>query len=185
MALGAERCTLELYLVVAHVSPVGEGDAILHPRLTEHALGHNALGVLALVVLVALALGLEVSSGALIDHVAHFHDSALYVVRGTEAEGSIAAALAGSAGHAAYSGEGGDVHVLHLDRIKQAGPREAEDVIVGVSVGVVGVGEDEVSGEVFHRGSLLSLIDKSIVHPPCEGIVEETRLHILHTIAHN
>lgn len=138
---------------MAYVGAVGEGHAILDPLFTKNLFSDDALGVLALVVLVALALGLEVSRGALIDHVAHFHDSALYVVRGTEAEGSITAALAGGAGNAAYSGEGSDVHVLHLDRIEQAGPREAEDVIVGESARVVGIGEIEVKGEVVHRRS--------------------------------
>lgn len=139
---------------MAHVGAVGEGHAILDPLLTKDLFGDDALGVLALVVLVALALGLEVSRGALIDHIAHFYDSALYVVRGTEAEGSITAALARGAGHAGHGHEGGEVHVLHLDRIEQAGPREAENIIVGVGVGVVGVGEIEMHGHVVHRRSL-------------------------------
>lgn len=141
---------------MAHVRAVGEGDAVLHPRLAEHALGDDALGVLALVVLVGLALGREVSGGALIDHVAHLHDGALHVVRGTEAKGRVAAALAGGAGHAGHGYEGGEVHVLQLDGIEEPGPREAEDVVVGESGGVVGVGESELEGEVVHRISFLS-----------------------------
>lgn len=144
---------MELYLIVAHVGAVGEGDAILDPLLAEHLFGNNALGVFALVVLVALALGLEVSRGALIDDVAHFYDGALYVIRGTEAEGSIAAALAGSAGDGAYSDEGSDVYVLQLDRIEQAGPREAENIVVGESRVVVAIGEVQVDGQVVHRRS--------------------------------
>lgn len=170
---------------MAHVGAVGEGNAVLLPRLAEHALGNDALGVLALVVLVGLALGRKVSGGALIDHVAHLHDGALHVVRGAETQGRVAAALAGSTGHAGHGDEGGEVHVLQLDGIEESGPREAEDVVVRESGGVIGVGEGEVEGEVVHRRSFLSLIDKSIVHPSCEGIVEEMHLHILHTIAHN
>lgn len=139
---------------MAYVGAVGERHAILDPLFTEHLFGHDALGVFALVVLVAFAFGLEVSCGALIDHIAHFYDGALYVVRGTEAKGSIATALAGGAGNAAYGGEGSDVHVLHLDRIEQAGPREAENVVVGVGVGVVAVGQVQVDGQVVHRRSL-------------------------------
>lgn len=139
---------------MAHVGAVGEGHAILDPLFTEHLFGDDALGVFTLIVLIVLALGLEVSGGALINHVAHFYDSALYVVRGTEAKGSIAAALAGGAGNAAYGSEGSDIHVLHLDRIEQAGPREAENVVVGVGVGVVAVGQVQVDGQVVHRRSL-------------------------------
>ena len=153
LTLGAERCTLELYLIVAHVGPVGERHAILDPRLTEHVLGDDAFGVLALVVLVGLAFGREVSSGALIDHVAHFHDGTLDRVRGAEAKGRIAATLARSTGDGAYGDEGGEVHVLHLDRIEEPGPREAEDIVVGEGGSVVGVGEGEVKGEVVHRGA--------------------------------
>lgn len=154
LTLGAERCTLELNLIVAYVGPVGERYAILDPRLTEHVLSDDTLGVLALVVLVGLALGGEVSSGGLIDHVAHFYDGTLDRVRGTEAKGRIAATLARSTGYTAYGNEGSDVHVLHLDRIEQAGPREAEHVIVGKSCIMVGVGEVEMHGHVVHRRSL-------------------------------
>lgn len=154
LTLSGERCTLELYLIVAYVGAVGERHAILDPLFTEHLFSDDALSVFTLIVLIALALSLEVSRGALINHVAHFYDSALYVVRGTETKCRIAAALARSAGNAAYSGEGSDVHVLHLDRIEQAGPREAEDIVVGVGVGVVGVGEVEMHGHVVHRRSL-------------------------------
>ncbi len=138
---------------MAYVGAIGEGDAILDPLFTEHMLGDDTLGVFTLVVLISLALSREVSSGALIDHVAHFHDGALYVIRGTEAKGRIAALLAGGAGNAGDSGKGSDVHVLHLDRIEESGPREAEDVIVGESARVVGVGEGEVESEVVHRRS--------------------------------
>ena len=117
-------------------------------------LGHQTLGVLALIVLIGLTLGLEVGGGALIDHIAHFNNGALYVVRGAETQARIAAALARSAGHAAYSGEGSDVHVLHLDRIEQAGPREAENIVVGKSRVVVAVGQVQVDGQVVHRRSL-------------------------------
>lgn len=139
---------------MAHVSAVGEGHAILDPLLTEHLFGDDTLGVLALVVFVGLAFSGEVSSGGLIDHIAHLHDGTLDRVRGAEAKGRIAAALAGGAGDGAYSGEGGEVHVLHFDRIEQAGPREAENIVVGVGVGVVGVGEVEMHGHVVHRRSL-------------------------------
>ena len=155
LALAGERGTLELNLEVAHIGAVGEGDAVLLPRLAKHALGHDALGVLALVVLVGLALGREVSDGALIDHVAQLDDGALDVVRGTEAKGRVPAALAGGTRDAGHAHEGSEVHVLQLDGIEKAGPREAEDVVVGEGAGVVGVGEGEVEGEVVHRGSLL------------------------------
>ena len=138
---------------MAYIGAVGERDAILDPLLTEHLFGHQTLGVFALIVLVGLALGLEVSGGALIDHVAHFNNGALYVVRGTETQACIAAALARSAGNAAYSGEGGDVHVLHLDRIEHARPREAEDIIVGESCIMVAIGEVQMDGQVVHRRS--------------------------------
>jgi len=139
---------------VAHVGPIGERDAILDPRLTKHALGHDTLGVLALVVLIGLALSREVSRGALIDHVAHLHDSALYGVRGAETQRRISAALARSAGHDAYGGEGSDVHVLHLDGIEHARPREAQHVVVRVGRVMVAIGEGEVHGHVVHRKSL-------------------------------
>ena len=117
-------------------------------------LGHQTLGVLALIVLIGLALGLEVSGGGLIDDVAHFNDGALYGVRGTETQACIAAALTRSAVNVAYSGEGSDVHVLHLDRIEHAGPREAENIVVGKSRIVVAVGQVQVNGQVVHRRSL-------------------------------
>lgn len=139
---------------MAHVGPVGERDAILDPRLTEHTLGHDTLGVLALVVLVGLALSREVSRGALIDDVAHLDDSALDRVRGTETQRRISAALARSTGHDAYGGEGSDVHVLQLDGIEHARPREAEHVVVRVGRVMVAVGESEVHGHVVHRKSL-------------------------------
>lgn len=138
---------------MAHVGAVREGDAILDPLLAEDLLGDDALGVLALVVLVGLALGREVSGGALIDDVAHLHDSALDVVRGTEAKSRVAAALARSAGHAAYGDQRRDVHVLHLDGIEDAGPREAEDVIVGERRVMIAVGQVQVDGQVVHRRS--------------------------------
>lgn len=141
-------------MVVAYVGPIGEGYAILDPLFTEHMLNYQTFRVLALIVLVGLALGLEVSRGALIDNVAHFNNGALYVVRGTETEARISATLARSAGNAAYSNEGSDVHVLHLDRIEQAGPREAENIIVGKSRVVVAVGQVQVNGQVVHRRSL-------------------------------
>lgn len=139
---------------MAYVGPVGERHAILDPFLTEHMLGHQTFGVLAFIVFVGFALSLEVSCGALINYVAHFYDGTLYCVRRTEAKACITAAFAGGAVNIAYSGEGSNVHVFHLDRIKQAGPREAENIIVGVSVGVVGVGEVEMHGHVVHRRSL-------------------------------
>jgi len=154
LALSAERGALKLDLIVTHISPIGERDTILDPRLTKHTLGYNALGVFALVVLIGLAFSREVSRGALIDYVAHFYDGALYCVRGTEAQRRISATLARSAGHDAYSGKGSDVYVLHLDSIEHAGPRKAEHIIVGKSRIMIAIGQVQVDGHVVHRRSL-------------------------------
>ena len=152
--LGAESRALKLYLIVAYVGAVGERYAILDPLLAKYLFGDQTFGVLTLIVLIGLAFDLEVSCGGLINHVAHFNDGALYSIRGAETQACIAAALARSAGNAAYSDEGSNIHVLHLDRIEHAGPREAENIVVGKSRIVVAVGQVQVNGQVVHRRSL-------------------------------
>lgn len=154
LTLSAERCTLKLYLIVAYVSTIGKGYAILDPRLTEHVLSYQTFRILALIIFVGLALSLEISRGALINYIAHFYDGTLYSVRGTETQARIAATLTRSAVNIAYSDEGSNVHVLYLDRIEHTGPREAEDVIVGVSGIMVAIGKIQVDGHVVHRRSL-------------------------------
>lgn len=145
---------MKLYLIVAYIGAVGERDTILNPLLTEHFFSDQTFGVLALIIFVACALGCKASCGALIDYVAHFNDGTLYRVRGAKTQACITAAFAGSARNTAYSDEGSDVYVLHLDRIEHAGPREAEDIVVGVGHVVVGIGEVEMHGHVVHRRSL-------------------------------
>lgn len=150
LALGAERGALKLDLIVAHVGAVGERDAILVPRLAEDLFGDEHFRDLALIVLASLADGVEVSLAALIDHVAHFHDSALYCVRGTETQRRISTALARRARQDGEQNKRSGVHIVHLDSVEHTIKNKAEKIVVGESNARVALAHKNLNGRVGH-----------------------------------
>lgn len=157
LALGAEGRALKLDLIVIDVGAVGERDAILMPRLAEDLFSHEHFRDLALIVLAILASGFKVCLAALIDHVAHFHDSALYCVGGTETKSGISAALARRAVGSGEQNKCTSVHVVHLDRIKATINHDAKDIVVSVSARGVALAHGNGGREVVHRSPFQSV----------------------------
>ena len=154
LALGAEGRALKLDLIVIDVGAVGERNAILVPRLAKDLFSHEHFRNLAFIVLAILADGLKVCLAALIGHVAHFHDSALYCVGGTETKGGISAALARCVVGGGEQNKCAGVHVVHLDHVEHAVKDKAEHIVVGKSDTSVALAHDDCGREVFHRGVL-------------------------------
>ena len=157
LTLSAERGALEFDLIVAHVGAVGEGYAILMPRLTKDLFGDEHFCNLALIVLASLANGVEVSLAALIDNIAHFYDGALYSVRGTETQRRISAALARRAGKRGEQNKRSGVHIVHFDNVEHSIKDKAEHVIMGESNASVALAHENLGRKVVHGVSLWSV----------------------------
>lgn len=150
LTLGAERGALKLDLIVAHVRAVRKGHAILMPRFAKDLFSDEHFSNLAFIVLASLADGVEVSLAALIDHVAHFHDSALYCVRRTETQRRISATLARRARQDGEQNKRSSVHIVHLDRVKHTVKNKAENIVVGESDASVALAHENLGREVVH-----------------------------------
>ena len=150
LTLGAERGALEFDLIMAHVCAVGERNTILMPRLTKDLLGDEHFCDLALIVLTGLADGLKISLAALINHVAHFHDSALYCVRGTETQRCISAALARRARQDSEQDKRSRVHVVHLDRVEHTIKNETENIVMSESDTSVALAHENLDSGISH-----------------------------------
>lgn len=150
LTLGAECGALKLDLIVTYVGAVGERHAILMPRLTKDLLGDEHFCNLALIVLASLANGVEVSLGALIDNVAHFHDGTLYCVRGTETQRRISAALARRAREDGKQNKRSGVHIVHLDNVEHTIKCKAEHVVMGESNARVALTHGNLNGGIGH-----------------------------------
>lgn len=150
LTLGAERSALKLDLIVAHVGAVSERDAILMPRLAKDLFGDEHFRDLALIVLASLANGVEVSLGALIDNVAHFHDGTLYCVRRTETQRRISAALARRARKRGEQNKRSGVHIVHLDNVEHTIKDKAEHIVVSESNARVSLAHKNLNGGVGH-----------------------------------
>lgn len=146
----AERGALEFDLIMAHVCAIGKGYAILIPRFTEDLFSDELFCVLALIVFIAFAEGGETSSGAFINHVAHFHDSALYSVRRTETQRHGTALRFSSAVERGEQNKCSSVYIVHLDRIEHVVKRERKDIIVSECRACVVVAKVGVKREVVH-----------------------------------
>ena len=150
LALGAERGALKLDLIVAHVGAVGERDAILMPRLAEDLFGDEHFCVFALIVLIAFAEGGKTSSGAFIDHVAHFYDSALYSVRRTETQRHGTAFRFSGAVKRGKQNKRSSVYIVHLDRIEHMVKRERKDIIVSECRARVALAHENLDSGIGH-----------------------------------
>ena len=146
----AERSALKLDLIMAHVCAIGKRYAILMPRFTKNLFGNELFCVLALIVFVAFAKGSETSGGALIDYIAHFHDSALYSVRGTETQGHGTALRLCGAVKRGKQNKRSSVYIVHLDRVKHVVKRESKNIIMGKCRARVVVAKVGVECEVVH-----------------------------------
>ena len=124
------------------------------PRLAEDLFSYEHFRNLALIVLAILASGFKVCLAALIDHIAHFHDSALYCVGGTETKSDISATLARRAVGSGEQNKRASVHVVHLDRVKATIDHDAKDIVVSVSARSVPLAHSDGGREVVHRGVL-------------------------------
>ena len=187
LALGAEGRALKLDLIVIDVGAVGEGYAILVPRFTKDLFGDEHFCDLAFIVLAILADGLKVSLAALIDHVAHFHDSALYCVGGTETKGGISAAFARRAVCSGEQNKCAGVHVVHLDRVKATIDHDAKDIVVSVSTCGVALAHRDCGREVVHRGVLSVGVLLTIILSHVDRLesIVVAGLHIIYTFWEN
>lgn len=150
LALGAERGALEFDLIVAHVGAVGERDAILMPRFTEDLFGNEHFSNFALIVLTSLADSLEIGLAALIDHVPHFHDGALYGVRGTETQRRIPTAFTRRARKHGEQNKRSCVHVVHLDCVEHTIKNKAENIIMSESDASVALAHENLDSGIGH-----------------------------------
>ena len=120
------------------------------PRLTKDLFSHEHFRNLAFIVLAILASGFKVCLAALIDHVAHFHDSALYCVGGTETESDISATLARRAVGGGEQNKCTGVHIVHLDCVKATINHDAKDIVVSVSARSIPLAHCDCGREVVH-----------------------------------
>lgn len=150
LTLSAERGALKLDLIVVHVGAVGERNAILVPRLAKDLFGDEHFSNLALIVLASLANGVEVSLGALIDNVAHFHDGTLYCVRRTETQRRISSTLARGARENGEQNKRSGVHIVHLDSVEHTIKNKAENIVMGKSDASVALAHENLGREVVH-----------------------------------
>ena len=135
---------------MAHVCAIGKRYAILMPRFTKDLFSDELFCVFALIVLVAFAEGGETSGAALINYVAHFHDSALYCVRRTETQRHGAALRLCGAVKRGEQNKRSAIHVVHLDCVKHVVKRESKNIIVSKRRARVVVAKVGVEGEVVH-----------------------------------
>jgi len=146
-ALVAECGALMLMLVGDSVGfdipTLREGDAVLHPRLTEHLFSDQHFGDLTLIILAGLHERVEVSLAAE-GGSAHGDEVALYIVGGTEAQA--VPRTAGSLGNAGNCHKVGGICHIDDDRVNHARVGECEDIVVGVGKARVGAGEVGVKG---------------------------------------
>ena len=174
-ALVAERGAFVLMLVGDTVGfdipTLREGDAVLHPRLTEHLLSDQHFGNLTLIILAGLHERVKVSLAAE-GGSAHGDEVALYIVGGTEAQAVPRAA--GSLGNAGNCHKVGSICHIGDDRVNHARVGECEDIVVGVGKTSVGAGEVGVKGGGGHgrlqsvRVCLLTII--TILFLTCKSI---------------